>query len=129
MSLGRILVVDDDPQIRRVMRSTLTAHGYEVNDARSGEECLQQLRNGPCDLVLLDMNMPGMGGMEACRMIRSGSEVAIVMLTVNNTERQKVDALDAGADDYVVKPFDAHHLNARLRLLARIKRLEHHTNL
>lgn len=119
MSLARILVIDDDPQIRRVMRSTLTAHGYEVNDARSGEEGLEELRNGAYDVVLLDINMPGMGGMEACRMIRSASEIAIVMLTVNNTERQKVDALDAGADDYVTKPFSMPELLARIRATLR----------
>lgn len=115
MSGGRILVIDDDPQIRRVMRSTLTAHGYQVNDARSGEEGLQVLRNSSCDLVLLDMNMPGMGGMETCRLIRASSETAIIMLTVNNTERQKVDALDAGADDYITKPFSTPELLARIR--------------
>jgi len=92
MSAGKILVIDDDPRIRRVMRSSLTAHGYQVNDARSGEEGLQQLRDSNYDLVLLDMNMLGMGGMEACRLIRSSSEIAIIMLTVNNTERQKVAA-------------------------------------
>jgi two-component system, OmpR family, KDP operon response regulator KdpE len=119
MSLGRILVIDDDPQIRRVMRSTLTAHGYEVNDARSGEDGLQELRNAAYDLVLLDMNMPGMGGMETCRMIRSGAEIAIIMLTVNNTERQKVEALDAGADDYVTKPFSMPELLARIRATMR----------
>lgn len=115
MSLGRILIVDDDPQIRRVMRSTLTMHGYEVNDARSGEDALEEIRNAPYDLVLLDMNMPGMGGMEACRMMRTGSEIAIIMLTVNNAERQKVEALDAGADDYVTKPFSMPELLARIR--------------
>ena len=119
MSAGKILVIDDDPQIRRVMRSTLTAHGYQVNDARSGEEGLQELRNSSYDLVLLDMNMPGMGGIEACGLIRSGSEVAIIMLTVNNTERQKVDALDAGADDYITKPFSTPELLARIRATLR----------
>lgn len=121
MSAGKILVIDDDPQIRRVMRSSLTAHGYQVNDARSGEEGLQELRDSSYDLVLLDMNMPGMGGMEACRLIRSSSEIAIIMLTVNNTERQKVDALDAGADDYVTKPFSTPELLARIR--ASLRRL------
>ena len=76
MSAGRILVVDDDPQIRRVMRVTLTAQGYEVDDARSGEEALEKLRERQCDLVLLDMNMPGMGGLETCRLIRADSEIA-----------------------------------------------------
>ena len=119
MSTGKILVIDDDPQIRRVIRSTLSTHGYQINDARSGEEGLQELRNSSYDLVLLDMNMPGMGGMETCRMIRSSSEVAVIMLTVNNTERQKVEALDAGADDYITKPFSTPELLARIRATLR----------
>src|ERR1700680_701229 len=105
MSAGRILVIDDDPQIRRAMRATLTARDYQVSDARTGEEGLEKLRSAAYDLVLLDMNMAGMGGIETCRTIRSGSEVAIIMLTVSNTEKDKVDALDAGADDYITKPF------------------------
>lgn len=119
MSSGRILVIDDDPQIRRVMRSTLTSHGYQVSDARSGEEGLEELRKSSYDLVLLDMNMPGMGGIEACRLIRSGSEIAIIMLTVSNTERDKVEALDAGADDYITKPFSMPELLARIRATMR----------
>ncbi len=85
MSAGRILVVDDEPQIRRVMRTTLSASGYEVADARSGEEALERLSSESFDLVLLDMNMPGAGGLETCRAIRngrSGIEVAVIMLTV-----------------------------------------------
>jgi len=121
MSAGRILVVDDDPQIRRAMRTTLIARGYEVGDARTGEEGLAQLQSGPYDLVLLDMNMPGIGGIETCRRIRSSSEVAIIMLTVSNTEKDKVDALDAGADDYVTKPFSMPELLARIR--ASLRRL------
>ena len=107
MSAGRILVVDDDPQIRRAMKATLTARGYEVGDSRTGEEALERLRSESYDLVLLDMNMPGTGGIETCRMIRSTSDIAIIMLTVNNMEKDKVEALDAGADDYVTKPFPA----------------------
>ena len=126
MSNGKILVIDDDPQIRRVMRSTLTAHGYQVCDARTGEEGLEQLHQGGFDLVLLDMNMPGMGGMESCQMIRSGSDVAIIMLTVNNSERHKVEALDAGADDYVTKPFSTPELLARIR--ANMRRLPQPAN-
>ena len=99
MSVGRILVIDDDPQIRRTMRTTLTAHGYEVGDVRTGEEGLEKLRSEAYDLVLLDVNMHGMGGLETCRLIRSSSDIAIIMLTVSNSERDKVDALDAGADD------------------------------
>jgi len=119
VSAGRILVVDDDPQIRRVMRATLTARGYEVNDAPSGEAALGRLREQACDLVLLDMNMPGMDGLETCRTIRAGSEVPIIMLTVRNTEQDKVDALDAGADDYITKPFGTPELLARIRAALR----------
>jgi two-component system, OmpR family, KDP operon response regulator KdpE len=119
VSKGRILVVDDDPQIRRVMRATLTAHGYEVGDARSGEEGLEKLRGEGYELVLLDANMPGMGGVETCRAIRSGSEIAIIMLTVRNAERDKVEALDSGADDYVTKPFSTPELLARIRAALR----------
>ncbi|HEX4347906.1 MAG TPA: response regulator transcription factor [Vicinamibacterales bacterium] len=115
MSAGRILVVDDDPQIRRVMRVTLTGQNYEVDDAKSGEEALEKLRGERFDLVVLDMNMPGMGGVETCRIIRSESEIAIVMLTVRDTETDKVQALDAGADDYVTKPYNAQELLARIR--------------
>ena len=107
MSAGRILVVDDDPQIRRVMRVTLTGQGYEVDDVKSGEAALEKLRDQRFDLVLLDMNMPGMGGLETCREIREQSEIAIIMLTVRDSESDKVDALDAGADDYVTKPYNA----------------------
>lgn len=116
---GRILVVDDEPQIRRVLRATLTTEGYEVTDARTGEDALAALRNSRFDLVLLDVNMPGIGGMEACRQIRDGSEVAIIMLTVHDTEEDKVAALDAGADDYVTKPFGMQELLARVRAAMR----------
>jgi two-component system KDP operon response regulator KdpE len=119
MSAGRILVVDDDPQIRRAMRATLTSRGYEVADARTGEEALDELRAGSYDLVLLDMNMPGLGGLETCRLIRAGSETAIIMLTVSNSEKNKVDALDAGADDYITKPFSMPELLARIRATLR----------
>jgi len=123
MSAGRILVVDDDPQIRRAMRTTLTARGYEVADVRTGEEALDELRSSNYDLVLLDMNMPGIGGLETCRLIRSGSEIAVIVLTVSNSESDKVDALDAGADDYVTKPFSTPELLARIR--ATLRRLTH----
>lgn len=119
MTTGRILVVDDEPQIRRVLRATLTAQGYEVQDARTGEDALVSVRNSRFDLILLDMNMPGMGGLETCRSIRSGSEVAIIMLTVHDAEQDKVAALDAGADDYVTKPFSMPELLARIRAALR----------
>jgi two-component system, OmpR family, KDP operon response regulator KdpE len=119
VSAGRILVVDDDPQIRRVMRVTLTGHGYEVDDVKSGEAALEKLRDQRFDLVLLDMNMPGIGGLETCRAIRGQSEVAIIMLTVRDTEVDKVEALDAGADDYVTKPYKPPEFLARIRAALR----------
>jgi len=119
MSLGKILVVDDDPQIRRVMRMRLTGLGYEIAEARSGEQSLETFREFLPDLVLLDLNMPGMGGLEACRQIREGSEVPVIILTVRNTEDEKVEALDAGADDYVTKPFGMKELLARVRAAMR----------
>ena len=119
MSAGRILVVDDEPQIRRIMRTTLTDAGYEVEDAKTGEEGLVKLRKFRPDLVLLDINMPGMGGLAACRSMRSDANVAIIMLTVHNTEAAKVEALDAGADDFVTKPFSTPELLARIRAALR----------
>ncbi len=119
MSAGKILVVDDEPQIRRVMRTVLTRHGYEVVDARSGNEALAELRVELPDLVLLDLNLPGIGGIEACRTIRAGSEVPIIVLSVRQSEKDKVEALDAGADDYVSKPFSMEELLARIRAALR----------
>jgi two-component system, OmpR family, KDP operon response regulator KdpE len=119
VSAGRILVVDDEPQIRRIMRTTLTGLGYEVDDAKSGEEALGKVREYRPDLVLLDINMPGMGGLAACRQIRADSQAAIIMLTVKNTEAAKVEALDAGADDFVSKPFSTPELLARIRAALR----------
>jgi two-component system KDP operon response regulator KdpE len=110
-----ILVVDDEPQIRRVMRNTLSTHGYLITEAKTGEEGVDSARRERPDLVLLDMNMPGMGGLEACKEIRRSSDAPIIMLTVRNAERDKVMALDAGADDYVVKPFGIEELLARIR--------------
>jgi two-component system KDP operon response regulator KdpE len=94
-----------------------------VADTRTGEEALDELRGGAYELVLLDMNMPGMGGIETCRLIRSSSEIAIIMLTVSNSEKDKVEALDAGADDYITKPFSTPELLARIR--ATLRRLPH----
>ncbi len=122
MSLGRILVVDDEPQIRRVMRTSLSAGGYEVSDARTGEDALTRLEGERFDLVLLDFNLPGANGLEVCRAIRSGgagADISIIMLTVRNSEKDKVNALDAGADDYVTKPFSTPELLARIRAALR----------
>jgi two-component system, OmpR family, KDP operon response regulator KdpE len=119
VSAARILVVDDEPQIRRIMRTTLTGAGYEVDDARTGEEGLEKIRTFRPDLVLLDINMPGMGGVAACKAMRADAELAVIMLTVRNTEASKVEALDAGADDYVTKPFSMPELLARIRAALR----------
>jgi two-component system KDP operon response regulator KdpE len=119
LSAGRILVIDDEPQIRRIMRMALTRAGYEVDDAKTGEEGLEKVREFRPDLVLLDINMPGMGGMAACKAIRADTKIAIIMLTVRNTEKDKVEALDAGADDFVTKPFSTPELLARIRAALR----------
>src|SRR5689334_13015934 len=101
------------------MRTTLTGAGYEVDDAKTGEEGLLKVREFRPDLVLLDINMPGMGGLAACRGIRADPNVAIIMLTVHNAESDKVEALDAGADDFVTKPFSTPELLARIRAALR----------
>ncbi|HYL68920.1 MAG TPA: response regulator transcription factor [Candidatus Limnocylindria bacterium] len=114
-----VLIVDDEPQIRRVMRTTLTSQGYAIVESKSGEEALEKLRSEHPGLILLDVNLPGISGLDVCREIRQSSDVPIIMLTVRNTERDKVQALDAGADDYVVKPFGAQELLARIRAALR----------
>jgi two-component system, OmpR family, KDP operon response regulator KdpE len=119
MSAATILIVDDEPQIRRVMLTTLTSHGYTVVEAASGEEALEKLRAERPDLIILDVNMPGISGLETCAEIRTSSDVPIIMLTIRNSERDKVQALDAGADDYVVKPFGVQELMARIRAALR----------
>jgi len=115
MTSSSILVVDDEPQIRRVLRSTLAFRGYEISEASSGEEGVELARKLKPDLILLDVNLPGISGIEACREIRHSSDAPIIMLTVRNAERDKVVALDAGADDYVTKPFSIEELLARVR--------------
>ena len=119
MSMGHILVVDDEPQIRRVMRTTLVSQGYEVSDARTGNDAVDLIRGEKYDLVLLDVNMPGISGLETCREIRLGSDLPIIMLTVRGAERDKVQALDAGADGYLTKPFSVSELLARIRAALR----------
>jgi two-component system, OmpR family, KDP operon response regulator KdpE len=119
MKFGNILVVDDEPQIRRVMRTALASQGYTITEARSGEEALEKLRSEKPNLILLDINMPGMGGLAACHEIRSISDVPIIVLTVRSGEKDKVRALDAGADDYVVKPFGIEEILARIRAALR----------
>jgi two-component system KDP operon response regulator KdpE len=111
--------VDDDPQIRRVMKATLVGHGYEVVEARTGEEALEKMPGEMFKLVLLDMNMSGMGGLETCRALCSGSDIPVIILSVRNSKKDKVAALDAGANDYVTKPFGIEELLARIRAALR----------
>lgn len=119
MTNATILIVDDEPQIRRVMRTTLASQGYVVLESPNGDDALEKMRGNRPDLVLLDVNMPGRSGLDTCREIRDSSDVPIIMLTVRNSERDKVQALDAGADDYVVKPFGVEELMARIRAALR----------
>ena len=119
MSAGKILVVDDDPQIRRVLKVILAGERYEHAEARSGEAALLQLREFRPDLVLLDLSMPGMGGLETCQEIRENSDIPIIILSVRQQESEKVALLDAGADDYVTKPFGKEEVLARIRAALR----------
>jgi len=112
---GRVLVIDDEPQITRVLRAALSAQGYDVRTANEPEEGLQVYRDWPPDLVITDLMMPGMSGVEVCRAIRSRASTPIIVLSVRDHERAKVEALDAGADDYVTKPFSIQELQARVR--------------
>ena len=111
----KILVVDDEPQIIRVLRHILSAHGYAVRTAEDGESALEVFREWQPELVLTDLQMPVMNGLELCRRLRRESNVLIVILSVRNEEKIIVEALDAGADDYVIKPFATNELLARLR--------------
>lgn len=115
MNSAAILVVDDEPQIRRVLRSTLSFRGYTITEVSSGEEAVELAPKLKPDLILLDVNLPGMSGIETCRQIRRSSDAPIIVLTVRSAERDKVVALDAGADDYVTKPFGIEELLARIR--------------
>jgi len=121
-----ILIVDDEPQIRRVIKAALSKQGYVVADARSGEAALDMIRQERFDMVILDRNMPGIGGLETCRSIRDTSDMGIIMLTVRKAEEERIEALDAGADDYVTKPFSMPELSARIRAnLRRIPSASH----
>jgi two-component system, OmpR family, KDP operon response regulator KdpE len=120
MSHAKILLVDDDPQVRRALRTTLTSAGYVVVEARTGEEAVEEVQaEGAVDMVLLDLKMPGIGGLEACRRIRKIFDVPILVISVLRTQEEKVQAFDAGADDYLVKPFGIQELLSRIHALRR----------
>jgi two-component system, OmpR family, KDP operon response regulator KdpE len=115
----RVLVVDDDPQILRAVRTGLRARGYEVATAGNGETALDHLAAEPVDLVVLDLSMPGIDGHEVIRRLRGFSDVPVLVLSVRDSQDDKVAALDAGADDYVTKPFALGELLARMRAVGR----------
>ena len=115
MAGRRILVVDDEPQITRVLRTTLSSHGYEIRVANDAEAALDVFSDWPPELVITDLSMPNMSGIDLTRKVRSRSPVPIIVLSVRGEERTKIEALDAGADDYVTKPFNMNELLARVR--------------
>jgi two-component system KDP operon response regulator KdpE len=119
-SHGKVLIVDDESSIRRALRNTLQGMGFTVDDVSTGEAALDLVRQAAYDAVLLDINMPGIGGIRACREIRKSlPRLGILMLTVRDSEEDKVAALDAGADDYITKPFHIRELAARVRAAVR----------
>jgi two-component system, OmpR family, KDP operon response regulator KdpE len=111
----RILVVDDEPQITRVLRTSLSSQNYDVRVANDGETALEIMKDWTPDLVITDLSMPNMDGLELCRRLRASMQIPIIVLSVRGEERTKVQALDAGADDYVTKPFGIEELRARVR--------------
>ncbi|HVS83592.1 MAG TPA: response regulator transcription factor [Pyrinomonadaceae bacterium] len=115
----RILVVDDEPQLTRVLRRSLTAHGYDVRVAGDGESALQTFGDWAASLVITDLAMPNMNGLELCRRLRTFSDVPIIVLSVRGEEKTKVEALNLGADDYITKPFGMDELLARIRATLR----------
>jgi two-component system KDP operon response regulator KdpE len=122
-----VLVVDDEPSLRKALRMSLIASGFAVEEARNGEEALATVQRHPFDLVLLDVNMPGISGIDACPKIkRMSPHAGIIMVSVRDVEDDKVKALEAGADDYVTKPFTLRELTARLRAVLRRVRHEVH---
>jgi len=114
-----ILVVDDEPQITRVLQTTLTSQGYGIRTADDGQQALQEMKSWSPDLVITDLRMPNMDGLQLCRAIRAKSGVPIIVLSVKGEETIKVESLDAGADDYVTKPFNVNELLARVRAALR----------
>lgn len=115
----KILVVDDEPQIARVLKATLTAQGYSIRTASDGDDAVQAMKSWTPDLVITDLRMPNLDGVELCRYLRAKSNIPIIVLSVKNEERIKIEALDAGADDYVTKPFSVNELLARVRAALR----------
>lgn len=122
---GRILIVDDEQELRHALRATLAALGFDVAECATGEQALQEFPKRALDAILLDVNMPGFGGIETCQRIRkSCPRMQLIMLTVRDNEQDKVRALEAGADDYITKPFSIRELTARIRAAVRRSRVD-----
>lgn len=115
----KILIVDDEHAIRRFLRTALTAHGYDLYEAATGEDAILQAINVRPDLIILDLGLPGINGLEVIRRIRGWAQTPILILSVQNQDTEKIEALDAGADDYLTKPFSVGELTARLRVAMR----------
>ena len=122
--MTRVLVVDDESQIRRALRTSLEAHGYEVRTASNGEEAIVAAAEVALDLVFLDLGLPDLDGTDVIRRVRSFSDVPVIVLSVRDRQADKVAALDAGADDYVTKPFGMEEVLARLRAAGRRSRTD-----
>lgn len=124
MQRTKVLIVDDEHAIRRLLRTSLTAHGYDVHEAATGEDAILQTINIRPDLIILDLGLPGIDGIEVTRRIREWTQTPIVILSVQNQDTEKIEALDMGADDYLTKPFSVGELTARLRVAMRHIRQE-----
>jgi two-component system KDP operon response regulator KdpE len=124
MQKTKVLIVDDEQAIRRFLRTALSAHGYDVLEAVTGEDAILQAINARPDLIILDLGLPGISGIEVTRRIREWAQTPIIVLSVLNQDTDKIEALDAGADDYLTKPFSVGELTARLRVAMRHARQE-----
>ena len=121
MRVQKILVVEDEAPMRRVLRASLTIHGYDVVEAESGEEALDRLNGECCDLVLLDLNLPGIDGIDTCRAIRGDSDVPVIVVSIRDSENDRAAAQAAGANGYVTKPFSVDTILARIQAVSRSK--------
>ncbi len=126
MQKTKVLIVDDEQAIRRLLRTSLTAHGYEVHEAATGEDAILKTINIRPDLIILDLGLPGIDGIEVTRRLREWTSTPIVILSVQDQDSDKIEALDAGADDYLTKPFSVGELSARLRVAIRHTHQEDH---